>query len=199
METQQTTMQKSTEFELEVLPEIQNRRSRRAYSSTPLESEKIQSLFEAARWAPSSLNEQPWTYIYATKDQPELWNKLLSVLNEGNITWASDAPLLVLSLYRKNLLRNNQPNGSAKYDLGGANAFLSLQATSLGLNVHQMGGYDRQKAKDVLNIPDSFDFGVMMAIGYPGDPATLSENLKQREVAPRERYVVQEFAMNKSF
>ncbi len=192
-------MQKSTEFELEVLPEIQNRRSRRAYSSTPLESEKIQSLFEAARWAPSSLNEQPWTYIYATKDQPELWNKLLSVLNEGNITWASDAPLLVLSLYRKNLLRNNQPNGSAKYDLGGANAFLSLQATSLGLNVHQMGGYDRQKAKDVLNIPDSFDFGVMMAIGYPGDPATLSENLKQREVAPRERYVVQEFAMNKSF
>lgn len=192
-------MQKSTEFELEVLPEIQNRRSRRAYSSTPLESEKIQSLFEAARWAPSSLNEQPWTYIYATKDQPELWNKLLSVLNEGNITWASDAPLLVLSLYRKNLLSNNQPNGSAKYDLGGANAFLSLQATSLGLNVHQMGGYDRQKAKDVLNIPDSFDFGVMMAIGYPGDPATLSENLKQREVAPRERYVVQEFAMNKSF
>ena len=199
METQQITMQKSTEFELEVLPEIQNRRSRRAYSSTPLESEKIQSLFEAARWAPSSLNEQPWTYIYATKDQPELWNKLLSVLNEGNITWASDAPLLVLSLYRKNLLSNNQPNGSAKYDLGGANAFLSLQATSLRLNVHQMGGYDRQKAKDVLNIPDSFDFGVMMAIGYPGDPATLSENLKQREVAPRERYVVQEFAMNKSF
>lgn len=199
METQQTTMQKSTEFELEVLPEIQNRRSRRAYSSTPLESEKIQSLFEAARWAPSSLNEQPWTYIYATKDQPELWNKLLSVLNEGNITWASDAPLLILSLYRKNLLRNNQPNGSAKYDLGGANAFLSLQATSLGLNVHQMGGYDRQKAKDVLNIPDSFDFGVMMAIGYPGDPATLSENLKQREVAPRERYIQQEFAMNKSF
>ena len=192
-------MQKSTEFELEVLPEIQNRRSRRAYSSTPLESEKIQSLFEAARWAPSSLNEQPWVYIYATKDQPELWNKLLSVLNEGNITWASDAPLLILSLYRKNLLRNNQPNGSAKYDLGGANAFLSLQATSLGLNVHQMGGYDRQKAKDVLNIPDSFDFGVMMAIGYPGDPATLSENLKQREVAPRERYIQQEFAMNKSF
>ncbi len=192
-------MQKSNGFDLEVLPEIQNRRSRRAYSSTPLESEKIQSLFEAARWAPSSLNEQPWVYIYATKDQPELWNKLLSVLNEGNITWASDAPLLILSLYRKNLLRNNQPNGSAKYDLGGANAFLSLQATSLGLNVHQMGGYDRQKAKDVLNIPDSFDFGVMMAIGYPGDPATLSENLKQREVAPRERYIQQEFAMNKSF
>lgn len=192
-------MQKSTGFDLEVLLEIQNRRSRRAYSSTPLESEKIQSLFEAARWAPSSLNEQPWVYIYATKDQPELWNKLLSVLNEGNITWASDAPLLILSLYRKNLLRNNQPNGSAKYDLGGANAFLSLQATSLGLNVHQMGGYDRQKAKDVLNIPDSFDFGVMMAIGYPGDPATLSENLKQREVAPRERYIQQEFAMNKSF
>lgn len=192
-------MQTSTDFETPVLETIQNRRSRRAYLDRPIEQEKIQSLFEAARWAPSSVNEQPWTYIYATKDQTKLWEKLFSTLNENNKTWAKNAPLLILSLARKNFIRNDQPNGSAKYDLGGANAFLSLQATSLGLNVHQMGGYDRQKAKDVLNIPDSFDFGVMMAIGYPGDPATLSENLKQREVAPRERYVVQEFAMNKSF
>ena len=175
------------------------RKSRRAYANKKIEPEKIQSLFEAARWAPSSMNEQPWTYIYATKDQPELWDKLFSTLNDGNKTWAGNASLLILSLARKNHIRNDQPNGSAKYDLGGANAFLSLQATHLGLNVHQMGGYDRAKAKEILHISDAYDFGVMMAIGYPGDAESLPEGLKQREVAPRERYVQQEFAMNKSF
>ena len=192
-------MQTSIDFESPVLETIQKRRSRRAYANKPVEQEKIQSLFEAARWAPSSVNEQPWTYIYATKDQVELWKKLFDTLNDSNKTWAGNAPLLILSLARKNFSRNNQPNGSAKYDLGGANAFLSLQATHLGLNVHQMGGYDRQRAKDVLNISDAYEFGAMMAIGYPGDPETLPENLKQREAAPRERYVQHEFALNKSF
>ncbi len=192
-------MQKSILIEAPVITEIQERRSRRAYSDTPIEQEKIASLFEAARWAPSSNNEQPWTYIYATKDQTELWYKLLHVLNPSNQVWAVNAQLLILSLARKNFIRNDQPNGSAKYDLGGANAFLSLQATQLGLNVHQMGGYDRLKAKDVLNIPDTYELGVMMAIGYPGDIEMLSENLRQREQAPRERYVQSEFVMNKSF
>ncbi len=192
-------MRKSTQIEAQVITEIQLRKSRRAYADNRIEPDKIQSLFEAARWAPSSMNEQPWTYIYATKDQTELWNKLFSTLNDGNKTWAGNASLLILSLARKNFSRNDQPNGSAKYDLGGANAFLSLQATHLGLNVHQMGGYDRLKAKEVLNISDAYDFGVMMAVGYPGDTESLPEGLKQREVAPRERYVQQEFAMNKSF
>ena len=192
-------MQTSTEFESPVLETIQNRRSRRAYLDKPIEQEKIQSLFEAARWAPSSVNEQPWTYIYATKDQTELWEKLFSTLNEGNKTWAQNAPLLILSLARKNFLKNDQPNGSAKYDLGGANDFLSFQATHLGLNVHQMGGYDREKAKQNLNISDAYDLGVVMAIGYPGDPEMLAENLKQRELAPRLRYLQEEFVMNKPF
>jgi nitroreductase len=192
-------MQKSVHIEAPVITEIQERRSRRAYSDIPIEPEKIASLFEAARWAPSSNNEQPWTYIYATKDQTELWYKLLHVLNASNQVWAVNAQLLIISLARKNFIRNDQPNGSAKYDLGGANAFLSLQATQLGLNVHQMGGYDRMKAKEVLNIPDTYDLGVMMAIGYLGDIENLPENLKQREHAPRERYVQSEFVMNKSF
>ena len=192
-------MQKSIHIEAPVISEIQERRSRRAYSDTPIEQEKIKSLFEAARWAPSSNNEQPWTYIYATKDQTELWYKLLHLLNASNQVWAVNAQLLILSLARKNFIRNDQPNGSAKYDLGGANGFLSLQATKLGLNVHQMGGYDRQKAKEVLNIPDTYELGVMMAIGYLGDIENLPENLKQRELSPRERYVQSEFVMNKSF
>jgi nitroreductase len=192
-------MQKSIHIEAPVIAEIQERRSRRAYSDRPIEQEKITSLFEAARWAPSSNNEQPWTYLYATKDQTELWYKFLHVLNPSNQIWAVNAPLMILSLARKNFIRNDQPNGSAKYDLGGANAFLSLQATQLGLNVHQMGGYDQSKAKDVLNIPDTYELGVMMAIGYLGDIENLPENLKQREHAPRERYVQREFVMNKSF
>ena len=189
----------STEIESPVIDIIKNRRSRRAYSTRPVEAEKIKSLFEAARWAPSSMNDQPWRYIYATKSHPELWKKLWDVLNEGNKIWTKDAPLLVLSMARKNFSINGHPNGSAKYDLGGANAFLTLQGTSMGLNIHQMGGYDRAKADASLNIPDDYELGVMMAIGYAGDPAILPENLKERELAPRRRNTQGVFVHNVSF
>jgi nitroreductase len=192
-------MKISTEFESPVLDVIRKRRSQRAYSDRPIEVEKIRSLFEAARWAPSSRNDQPWTYIYATKDQPGLWTKLFELLNPTNQVWAKDAPLLVLSLARKTFSMNGRTNESATYDLGAANAFLALQATELGLNLHQMGGYDHQKAFDDLNIPDSYGLGVMMAIGYHGDPSRLSVDLLQREIAPRYRIRQEDFVMNKSF
>ncbi len=191
-------MKKSADFGSPVIEVIQKRRSQRAYADKPVESEKIHSLFEAARWAPSSLNEQPWFYIYATRDQ-ELWNKIFESLKEGNKSWAAHAPLLILSLARKNFLRFNSPNPSARYDLGAANGFLSLQAAHLGLNVHQMAGFDTQTAIKNLGVPDLFEPVVVMAIGYPGDINKLPENLKSRESAPRERYIEQEFVMNKSF
>jgi len=199
METLVAPMQKSNQFEFPVADLIEQRKSRRAYSSQPIEPEKINSLFEAARWAPSSMNEQPWAYIYATKEQPELWNTLLDSLNESNRVWAKDAPLLILSMARKTHLRNGAVNVAAKYDVGAANAFLSMQATHFGLNIHQMGGYDRQKAIDSLNIPETFEPIVIMAVGYLGDAENLPENLKQREVAPRERYTQDFFVMNKPF
>jgi nitroreductase len=192
-------MEKSAEIEHPLLEVIHQRRSLRAYENRSIEPEKIQALFEAARWAPSSSNEQPWVYIYATKDQPELWNKLFETLMDGNKIWAARAPLLILSLIRKNFVKNDKPNGSAKYDLGAANAFLSLQATHLGLNVHQMGGFDRQRATINLNVPDTHEVAVMMAVGYSGDPELLPENLKQRELSPRERYRKDSFVMNKTF
>lgn len=192
-------MEKSTEFEMPLLEAIQVRRSKRAYADRPIEPEKIQSLFEAARWAPSSSNEQPWVYIYATKDQPELWKKLFDTLNDGNKIWAQRAPLLVMSLIRKNFIRNEKPNASARYDLGAANALLSLQATHLGLNVHQMGGFDKLLAVQNLHVPDTHEVAVMMAIGYSGDPELLPENLKLREISPRERYTQDAFVMNKTF
>ena len=192
-------MEKSTEFEMPLLETIQRRRSKRAYSDRPIEPEKIQSLFEAARWAPSSLNEQPWVYIYATKEQSYLWGKLFDALADGNKIWAERAPLLIMSLVRKNFVRNEKPNGSARYDLGAANAFLTLQATHLGLNVHQMGGFDRQRATVNLNVPDTHEVAVMIAVGYSGDPDMLPENLKERELSPRERYRQDAFVMNKIF
>lgn len=199
METIIAQLQKSHKIEHPVTDLIEQRRSRRAYSSQPIEPEKINSLFEAARWAPSSMNEQPWTYLYATQDQPELWNKLLDTLNESNRVWAKHAPLLILSMARKTLIRNGAINGAARYDVGAANAFLSMQATHLGLNVHQMGGYDRQKAIEYLNIPDTHEPIVIMAVGYLGSTENLSENLKSRELAPRERFTQDFFVMNSPF
>ena len=200
MEAQLTKMQTSSSVETPILDVIERRRSLRAYSGNPVEEEKIKSLFEAARWAPSSMNEQPWIYIYATKEQPELWSKIVETLSEGNKVWAMDAPLLIVSLARKKHLRNNNPNGLANYDLGGANAFLSLQATMLGLNVHQMGGFNKVILAQNLNVPlEEFEPTVVIAIGYPGEADKLPENLKQRETAPRVRYTQESFVMNKSF
>jgi len=191
-------MQKSSDFASPILEVIQKRRSRRAYSDKPVEAEKIHSLFEAARWAPSSLNEQPWFYVYATHEQ-ELWQKLFESLKEGNKIWARHAPLLIASFARKNFIRFDSPNPSARYDLGAANAFLSLQAAHVGLNVHQMAGFDADVLVKNLGVPDRYEPVIIMAVGYPGDVETLPQNLKDRELSPRERYVKQEFVMNKTF
>ena len=198
METQ-TIELKSHEVEHPVFAEIRERKSRRAYVQTPVAEEVIKSLFEAARWAPSSSNEQPWVYLYATKEQPELWSQVFDSLMEGNKLWAKEAPLLIVSMVRKNFLKNDKPNGSAKFDLGAANAFLSLQATHLGLNVHQMGGFEREKIIRNLNIPDTHEPVVVMAIGYPGSPEKLAEPFKTRETAPRERHKQEFFVMNNAF
>jgi len=192
-------MQVSSEFESDILEIIKNRRSRRAFVNRPIEQEKIKSLFEAARWAPSSVNEQPWAYVYATNDQPDLWNKIFESLNEGNRIWAKEAPLLVVSLARKYHSRNDHLNNSAKYDVGAANAFLTLQATHLGLNVHQMGGFDHSLLRQNLNVPENFDDGVVLAIGYPGKPEQLPQHLQERELSPRMRHLQNEFVMNHTF
>jgi nitroreductase len=178
---------------------IRERKSVRAYQSRPVEQEKINSLFEAVRWAPSSSNEQPWFYIYATPDQPELYQKISGLLNEGNKIWAGQAPLLVISMARKYFKKNEKPNHHALYDLGGANSFLALQAVHMGLQVRQMAGYNKDLAVQLLNIPESFEPGVIIAIGYPGDPANLPPVLMERELKPRERIPQTGFVSTKEF
>jgi nitroreductase len=193
-------MQKSNQVEHPILDLIRNRRSSRSFSSQPIEASIINSLFEATRWAPSSTNEQPWLYIYATRDQTELWNKLFECLNPSNKIWVKDAPLLILSLARKNFSRYPGANAHAMYDLGGANSFLSLQAVEFGLQVRQVAGFSPQLTIEQIKIPtDIYEIGVFIVIGYPGDPQTLPENLQLRERVPRERFLQQEFVMNQTF
>jgi len=155
----------------------------------------LRSIFEAARWAPSSNNEQPWAYIVATKDDRENFEKMLSVLVEFNVQWARSAPVLALAVARLTFAKNNAPNRNAQYDTGAATALLSVEATARGLAVHQMAGFDPEKARRVFGIPAGWEPMAALAIGYPGDPASLPPPLKDREMAPRTRNPIAEFVM----
>jgi nitroreductase len=194
-----TAKQRSATIEHPVSELIQNRRSTRVFRNEGVPAEKIYSLFEATRWAPSSVNEQPWLYLYATPSQPELWTKMIEPLSDSNKAWVKDAPLIILSLARKTFLRNGVENFYAMYDLGGANALLAVQAVDLGLQVRQMAGFDREKARALLNIPNEFELGVFIAVGFPGNAETLPESIKTKELAPRTRFLQQEFVRNTVF
>ncbi|HMJ70668.1 MAG TPA: nitroreductase family protein [Cyclobacteriaceae bacterium] len=192
-------MEKSHVLAYPVSDLIKNRRSIRSFSGEPVSEGQMRSLFEATRWAPSSTNEQPWYYLYVTRDQNDLWEIYIDCLNEGNKIWAKGAALLIFSMARKRFTRYEADNPYAMYDLGGANSFLAIQAVELGLQVRQMAGFNHAKAKAVLHIPDSFEPGVFIAVGYPGDVASLPEHLQVREAAPRERFVQNEFVSNGIF
>ena len=188
-------MQKLAPAESPIHDLIRERWSPRAFADKPVPHDTLRSLFEAARWAPSSNNEQPWAYLVATKDDKENFAKTLGVLVEFNVNWAKNAPVLALAVAKLTFSRNNTPNRNAPYDLGAATALLSVEATSRGLFVHQMAGFDAQKARQVFEIPADWDAFAALAIGYPGDPESLPPSLKDREVAPRTRKPLSEFVM----
>ena len=170
----------------DIHPLIAARWSPRAFAERPVEREKLRALFEAARWAPSSFNEQPWRFVVATKGDSELFDRLCDYLTTGNAAWAGRAPVLVASAYRERFSHKDRHNRVAFRDLGGAEENLFLQAYAEGLVMHQMAGFDHQRLKDEL-LPDGFEPGTMMAIGYPGDPDTLDEKQREREDRPRSR------------
>ncbi len=188
-------MQKLAPAESPIHDLIRERWSPRAFADKPVPHDTLRSLFEAARWAPSSNNEQPWAYLVATKDDKENFAKTLGVLVEFNVNWAKNAPVLALAVAKLTFSKNNTPNRNAPYDLGAATALLSVEATSRGLFVHQMAGFDAQKARQVFEIPADWDAFAALAIGYPGDPESLPPSLKDREVAPRTRKPLSEFVM----
>ena len=175
---------------------IQNRWSPRAFSDKLVPQEVLRSLFEAARWAPSSNNEQPWAYIVATKDDPENFEKSLGALVEFNANWAKKAPVLVIAVAELAFAKSNAPNRNAQYDVGAASLQLSIEATARGLVVHQMAGFDPETAKEAYDIPQGWEPIAAMAIGYPGDASSLPEPLQSREKAPRSRKRIREFVMS---
>jgi nitroreductase len=164
-----------------------------AFSDRSVAVDDLRSLFEAARWAPSSSNEQPWRYIVATKENPAEFERLLSCLVDGNQPWAKRAPVLALGCAALNFAKNNQPNRAALHDLGLASASLSLEATSRGLFVHQMAGILPDKARELYQIPSDVEPLTGLAIGYVGDPAALPEGYGKRDLLPRQRKPVSEF------
>ena len=172
---------------------LQRRWSPRAFADRMVEPEQLQSLFEAARWAPSSNNEQPWHFIVGTKADPSAHDRLVACLKEGNRKWAFRAPVLILSVARLNLEDEGAPNRHAWHDTGMAALSLCLQATALGLVTHQMAGFEIEKARTDLGIPAGYEPVAMIAVGYPGDPASLPDYLRERELKPRERKAVTEF------
>lgn len=171
---------------------IAERWSPRAFTDQPVEADKLGSLFEAARWAASCFNEQPWSFLVATREDTEGFEKLASCLMEGN-AWAKDAPVLMLSVARLTFARNDKPNRHAQHDVGLAVGNLSVQAQAMGLCLHQMGGFDADRAREVLGIPDDFEPMAMIALGYQGEASALPDALREREAAARERKDVGSF------
>ncbi len=165
----------------------------------PVPEEALRSLFEAARWAPSCFNEQPWRFLVARRTDPEAHEKLLSCLSEGNQRWAKQAPVLALSVARTTFTRNGKPNRHAFHDVGLAVAQLTLQATTTGLVVHQMAGFDPERARRLHAIPEGFEPVAVLAIGYPGEPDDLPEDLRERERAARSRRPQREFVFTGSW
>ncbi len=174
---------------------LHHRWSPRAFSDKPIPPEILRSLFEAARWAPSSSNEQPWAFIVATRDEQENHARLLSTLVEFNQNWAKHAPVLAIAVSELAFARTGKPNRNAFYDTGAAVAGLSLEATSQGLFVHQMAGFDPHTAIELFEIPSGWEPIAAFVIGYPGDVESLPEPLRQRELAPRARKPLESFVM----
>ncbi len=176
-----------------VHPLIAERWSPYAFQDRAVSDADLCALFEAARWAPSSYNEQPWSYLVATKADPAEFQRLLSCLVETNQAWAQAAPVLALGIASLNFSRNGKVNRAAVHDLGLAAGNLLVEATARGLVVHQMIGILPDRAREVYAIPEGREAWTGLAIGYQGNAAQLPEALRGRDLAPRQRKPLQEF------
>jgi nitroreductase len=185
-------MEKPADSQYQIHDLLRRRWSPRAFDDRPIESEKLRSLFEAARWAPSSNNGQPWRFLVAVKENKAEHDRLFNCLVEGNQQWASRAPVLLLSVAQLQF-EDGSMNRHALHDTGMATENLVIQATALGLVAHLMAGFRIDQARADCQIPEGYEPVAMIAIGYPGDPAQLSDRLRAREVQPRVRKSVTEF------
>jgi nitroreductase len=172
---------------------LRTRWSPSVYDPRPMPPEDLRSLLEAARWAPSSFNEQPWHYLVALRQDADEFKRLLSCLVEANQTWAQHASALAVTVARQTFTRNGKPNLMAAHDVGLASAQLTVEATSRGMVVHQMGGILPDRVRELYAVPEGFQPLTALAIGYEGDPARAAEELRDRDAGPRIRKPQQEF------
>ncbi|HEY1160191.1 MAG TPA: nitroreductase family protein [Terracidiphilus sp.] len=176
-----------------VLPLFHSRWSPRSFSDREVSRADLAKVFEAARWAASSYNEQPWRFLVGTRNS-NTYKKIFSTLTGWNPAWAASAPVLILGAARTRFSHNDTPNRVALYDLGAAASYLTLQAAALGLATHQMAGFDEGVARQALQIPDIYALGAVIALGYQGEPAALTnEQMLAQEIAPRTRKPLKEF------
>lgn len=160
---------------------IEKRWSPRAFDEKKVEQEKLKRVFEAARRSPSASNEQPWRFLLGIKGEDEAYSKLYDCLNEFNQKWAKHAPVVSVIVAKLMTSKSGNPNPHAIYDCGQAAAYLTMQATSEGLFVHQMGGFFPEKVKTLFQIPEGYEPVTAFVIGYLGNPAILSEDHKKME------------------
>lgn len=182
----------------EVHPIYGGRYSPRAFTGESVSAEAVASIFEAARWAPSCANEQPWVFFIARREEAEAFERLGSLLDEGNSRWAKSAGALVVGAMRTEWARGGD-NAYAAHDLGLATAQLIGQAVALGLQAHPMAGFYADRASEVLALPEGVKAHTMIAIGHPGDPSILPPDLEARERGPRQRRPMSEIAFGSSF
>src|ERR1035437_3383709 len=168
-----------------ILPVRAERWSPYGFEDRPVSEADLRSVCYAARWAASSYNEQPWNYVVATRENPREFGRLLSCLVEANQAWAKAAPVLVLGVVSLRFAKNDKDNRAAVHDLGLAAGNLLVEATTRGLSVHQMIGILPDKAREVYQIPEHFEAWTALALGYKAHPATLPDELKERDLTPR--------------
>jgi nitroreductase len=177
-----------------LLPAIAARWSPRAFRDAPIPEASLARLFEAARWASSCFNEQPWSYVVAARhSDPEGFARILGLCSENNRKWVGGAPVLMVGCARRVFAGKDTQNHYAWYDLGQATSAMAIEAAGLGLQIHQMAGFDRVRAKQDLGLPEDVDAVVAIALGAPGDPASLPEPFATRETQPRARKRAAEF------
>ncbi len=176
---------------------LSERWSPRAFADRAIPPEILGSLLEAARWSPSSRNQQPWRFVIAERhSNVDGFARILGTLMEGNQLWAQRASVLLIAVIKPTLDHTDRANVYARYDLGQAMAHLSIQAMSVGLYIHQMGGFRRERAREALAIPGDFEPVVSAAIGYLAEPSTLPEEIQERELALRTRHPLAELVFS---
>lgn len=187
-------IQKAAQTETDIHPLMQNRWSPRAFAADQaIDNNKINAMLEAARWAPSCMNEQPWRFVVCIKQQDEAaWQQLLDCLSEKNRQWAQHAPLLILSVASDNFAGNGKANRWAAYDTGAACISLVLQATALDLVCHQIGGFDADLCRQVFDLPVDCTPMSVIAVGYQAEAEQLNEEMQQKERADRSRATLSE-------